>query len=251
MKCVLIFSLLISFNLFSQRISNDTLVYGKVLFGVQYGTGWPAGDLVNRFGFMNTIGLNAGYKFKSQWQTGVDANFLFGDKIKLSNLFDGLIDSYGNITDINGSVANVHVVARGVSVNAVVGRLVPLTKKDLNSGLLFQFGIGYMNHRIKIETQDQVVPPLELEYKKGYDRLTTGLNTSQFIGYSYMSKGGYFNFYSGIYAMQGCTFNRRTLFFDQPEVPVPTEMRLDLLFGIRFGWYIPFYSNQTEHYIEY
>ena len=29
---------------------------------------------------------------------------------------------------------------------------------------------------MKIETNEQVVPQLELDYKKGYDRLTTGIN---------------------------------------------------------------------------
>jgi hypothetical protein len=42
-------------------------------------------------------------------------------------------------------------------------------------------------HRLKIETNEQVVPQIELDYKKGYDRLTMGVNFHQFIGYSFLA----------------------------------------------------------------
>jgi hypothetical protein len=251
MRLFLFLSLLVTSIGFGQRVPNDTISVGKFLLGIQYSTGWTGGDLVNRYGFMNAVGMQAGYKFKSNWSTGVDANFLFGNKVKLPNIFSSLIDSYGNITDVNGDVAAVNVIMRGVHANVFVGKTIPLSASNKNSGLMVQFGSGYLNHRVKIETQTQVVPMLEKEYKRGYDRLTTGINFSQFLGYTHMSHGGFYNFYGGIYALQGLTYNRRTLFFDQPEVPVSKDLRLDLIFGLRFGWYIPFYSSNKDYYIEY
>jgi hypothetical protein len=112
-------------------------------------------------------------------------------------------------------------------------------------------GVGYLNHRIKIETQTQVVPMIELDYKKGYDRLTSGVSLMQFIGYAHMARSSFYNFYGGFYCMQGFTRERRTVYFDQPNVPVSTKTRLDLLVGLKFGWFIPFYSTRKDYYYEY
>lgn len=248
-----IFFLGISFPFFvaGQVSLDDTAVHDKVLVCPQYSTAWTGGDLVHRFGFLNLVGFGAGYKFKNNVFALADANFIFGNKVKIPGIFEHLVDSYGNITDVNGDVATVSVLARGVSINAQIGKIFPLNQRDKNSGIMVHAGLGYLNHRVKIETQTQVVPMIELDYKKGYDRLTAGVNLMQFIGYAYMPKQSFYSFYGGIYAMQGFTKNRRTLFYDQPDVPVSTALRLDLIMGIKVGWFIPFYSTQKDYYIEY
>ena len=101
---------------------------------------------------------------------------------------------------------------------------------------------------MNVETQDQVIPSLELDYKKGYDRFTSGLNIHQFIGYSFMANSGFYNFYGGIYFQEGFTKNRRTIFFDQPNEPVSTDLRLDMQVGFRVGWMIPVYKRQPKSY---
>jgi hypothetical protein len=63
-----------------------------------------------------------------------------------------------------------------------------------------------------------------------------------------MSNAGFYNFYGGFYFQQGLTKNYRTIFFDQPTVPVSTATRLDLQFGLRIGWYIPFYKRLPKDY---
>jgi len=229
----------------------DSVADSRVLVSAHYATGWTGGDLVNRYGFMNLVGFAAGYKFQNNWFAITDASFLFGSDVKIPGLLSELADSYGNITDINGDPATVSVLARGVAANIQIGKIIPLSARNQNSGLMVHVGAGYLNHRIKIETQTQVVPMIELDYKKGYDRLTTGLNTMQFLGYSYMPHNSFYSFYGGIYAIEGFTKNRRTIFFDQPNVPVSTATRLDIIVGLKIGWYIPFYSSQKDYYIEY
>jgi hypothetical protein len=233
--------------LFSQRNVKDSTI-ATPLVGVQYGFNQPAYDLASRYGYFNYIGILAGYKTKHNLFWGVDANFMFGNQIKAKGLFDNLIDSYGRITDVNGNTAIVMVYARGFHVNAALGKIIPVFSPNKNSGLFIHGGIGYILHHLRIETQDQVVPLLELDYKKGYDRLTAGVNFHEFIGYSFMSNGGFFNFYAGFYFQQGFTKNQRTLFFDQPQVPVPTNTRKDFLYGLRVGWYIPFYKRQPKEF---
>ena len=101
---------------------------------------------------------------------------------------------------------------------------------------------------MRIETNDQVIPQLELEYRKGYDRLTEGVNFHQFVGYAFMANGGFYNFYGGFYFQEGLTKNLRTINFDQPDVAVSTKTRLDVQLGVRLGWMIPFYKRKTKEF---
>jgi len=101
---------------------------------------------------------------------------------------------------------------------------------------------------MKIETNEQVIPQIELDYKKGYDRLTTGVNLHQFVGYNFMSSTGGYHFYGGFYAQEGFTKNRRTINFDEPDVPVSTELRLDVQIGFKLGWVIPIYKRQPKDF---
>lgn len=235
----------------SQVTLADTAAEARVMVSVHYASGWTGGDMVNRYGYFNLVGFSSGYKFRNNLFVLGDANFMFGSRVKIPALLDGLKDSFGNITDVNGDPATVSILARGIALNAQIGKIIPCNKKNKNSGIMVHLGTGYLNHRIRIETQTQVVPLIELDYKKGYDRLTTGISTTQFLGYSYLPKNGFYNFYGGIYAIEGFTKNRRTIFFDEPSVPVSTNTRLDIIVGFKIGWYIPFYTTQKDYYIEY
>ena len=244
-KSILLLSFfLLAGNTQAQRNVADSTI-GAVWLGVQYGGNFSAGDLADRFGYLNHIGITAGYKTDRNWVFGVDGNFIFGSdsSLRVGDVFHDLRDSKGNITDVNGDIAIVRSLPRGMHANLTVGKIFPVWGPNPNSGIYVNAGVGWLIHRVRIETQDHVVPLLELDYRKGYDRLTSGLNTSQFVGYSFMANGGAVNFYAGLYAQQGFTYNRRAIFFDQPEVPVSEDQRLDIQYGFRVGWLIPIYKR--------
>lgn len=248
MKKILLFIfILFAFQLICQRNIKDSTI-GSPLIGVHYGGNWTAGDLASRYGYFNHIGINAGYKTNKNWYYGLDANFMFGNQTRMTGIFDHLVDDKGNITDVNGDIALVLVYPRGVNVNLAFGKIFPVFSPNSNSGIFINGGVGYLLHRLRIETNDQVVPQIELDYKKGYDRLTMGVNFHQFIGYSFLSNSGAYNFYGGFYLQEGLTKNQRTIFFDQPDVPVSTATRLDIQYGFKLGWYIPFYKRQPKDY---
>lgn len=243
---LLVFILITNLS-FGQRNVADSAV-GVTWLSPQYGFNFSGGDLADRHGYFNSIGFTAGYKTNRNWFFGLDANYLFGNDVRLTGLFDHLVDSKGNITDQNGDIAIVVVYSRGFHTNAVFGKLIPILSPNKNSGFLVTAGVGYLMHKVRIETQDQVVPQLELDYRKGYDRLTAGINTSQFLGYSYMANQGFLNFYGGFYFQQGYTYNQREIFYDQPDTPVSKEMMLDLQYGFRLGWLIPIYKRKPKEY---
>lgn len=244
-QIVLVCCILISVLSFGQRNIKDSII-GTPWVAVHYGANWAQNDLASRFGYLNHLGFHAGYKTNQNWVWAVDANFMFGDKIKVTTLFDDLKDSYGNLTDISGQVATVLSLARGYNVNLAIGKVIPLANTNRNSGIYIHAGAGYLAHKIRIESRDQIIPQLELDYKKGYDRLTTGLNVHQFVGYAYLANSGIVNFYGGFYFQEGFTKNRRTIFFDEPENPVPTNTRLDVQVGIKAGWFIPIYKRKPK-----
>lgn len=63
-----------------------------------------------------------------------------------------------------------------------------------------------------------------------------------------MANEGVLNFYAGFYAQEGFTYNRRTINFDTPDIPVSTDMRLDIQYGFKLGWLIPIYPRQPKEF---
>mgnify|MGYP000123570935 CR=1 FL=1 len=252
MKTFYLFAISIVFSLASnhslaQRNAADSAI-GAAWLGIQYAGGFSGGDLADRYGYFNHVGIMGGYKTNKNWVFGMEANFMFGDSVALTGLFDHLVDSKGNITDINGDIATVRVGGRGLYINGVVGKILPILSPNPNSGIYVNVGLGYFIHRLRIETQDHVVPQIELDYKKGYDRLSSGANVTQFIGYAFMADQGGVNFYGGLYAQQGFTKNRRAINFDTPDIPVSQDLRLELQFGFKFGWLIPIYQREPKEF---
>jgi hypothetical protein len=239
--CVILTLLLVN-QLNAQRNVTDSIISTPIL-GAHYGANWTQGDLADRFGYLNHIGLMTGYKTSKNWFWGIDANFLFGSKIRIPDVLANVRDSKGNITDQNGDIAQVNLTSRGFNVNLTAGKLIPVLSPNVNSGILVQAGIGYLAYKLRLETPFHVVPQIELDYRKGYDRLTNGINIHQFIGYQFMASKGFVNFYGGFYAQEGFTKNQRSLFFDTPDSPVSKKTRLDVQIGLRVGWIIPVYRR--------
>lgn len=127
---------------FGQRNVADSCI-GATWLSVQYGGNFTAGDLADRYGFLNHIGLFAGYKTKKNYVFGVDASFIFGNDVRLTGLFDHLVDSKGNITDVNGDIAIVQVLPRGLYTNANVGKIFPVFGPNPNSGIYASVGVGF------------------------------------------------------------------------------------------------------------
>lgn len=238
---------LITFSTFAQRNVKDSAI-ATPWVGVHYGANWTGGDLADKYGFLNHVGFMAGYKTKKNWFYGFESQFMFGNKVRMTGLFDHLVDSQGTITDVNGDQAIVFVLARGMNADFSVGKVLPVLAPNKNSGIFIHAGLGFLVHHMRIETQNQVIPQIELDYKKGYDRLAMGANFHQFVGYAFMSNGGYYNFYGGFYASQGLTKNMRTVFFDRPDEPVSTKTMLDIQYGLRVGWFIPFYKRTPKEF---
>ena len=114
---------------------------------------------------------------------------------------------------------------------------------------MFNIGAGLLQHHIRIENKDNNTPPVLDEYKKGYDKLTNGLSTREFIGYQYLSNKNILNFYAGFEFYQAWTECRRDYNFDTMEED--NTKRNDYLFGVRVGWILPLYQKAPNEYYYY
>jgi hypothetical protein len=239
MKFLIVFCIFFCFNgAFGQKVKKDSVV-SKVLIGLHYGANATFGDLKDRYGYMNHLGGMWGYKTNKNFTITLNGNFSFGRKINMPDVLAQLRDNKGNINDVNGDVAIIVLQQRGFNLGIGFGKIIPVFKRNVNAGIMLNIGIGYTQNKLRIETQNNVVPQIELSYKKGYDRYTTGIGVEQFVGYMFNSRSQLISFYAGFYAQEGFTKNRRELFFDQPNIPVDKKLRLDGQYGVKIGWFIP------------
>lgn len=199
----------------------------------------PQGDMAIRFGANSSMGLAAGVKFRSNYYIGAEGSFIFGNKVKDDDMLNQLIMDNGVIVDQDGQPAGVLLFQRGWSAMLTVGRLMPVFGPNPNSGLFLKLGGGYLRHKVRIETQNNVVPALEGEYQKGYDRLTAGPAGLFFMGYQHLGNRRLVNFLVGFEVVIGSTEGLRPYNFDTGRSD--EGRRFDGLHGLRFGWTLPLY----------
>ncbi len=204
----------------------------------------PQGDMSLRYGNNSNIALASGVKFKSNYYLGVEGSFIFGNKINETNMLSQLIADNGDIVDQDGQPASVLLYERGYTVFLTAGKVMPVFGPNPNSGLLLKLGGGYMRHKVRIETQNNVVPALEGEYLKGYDRLTAGPAGLFFMGYQHLGNNRFINFMVGFEVMIGFTHNLRPYNFDTGKTD--EGQRVDGLNGLRFGWTLPLHANPDD-----
>ena len=232
-----------SFN-FAQSTQESTENHPAFLVHLDYAYQLPSGDLADRFGNNSNIGIGLLYKTQNNWLLGADGHFLFGSNIQ-EGFASNLTSSNGFVLGANGLNAEVNARQQGLSFEGKFGKMFSkIGASNPNSGFKILIGIGYLQHKIQIEDRDNAVPQFQGEYKKGYDRLTSGFAFSQFIGYTHLSLNKRINFFIGIEAMQAFTKGRRTTDFNTGADG--TGSRTDILFGPKFGWILPLYKEPSE-----
>ncbi|MEZ4804189.1 MAG: hypothetical protein R2852_01515 [Bacteroidia bacterium] len=227
----------------SSRIKASSIYRNSTMFCVNYGRQVPIGKLNDRFGSSNSIGFTVGYKFGKNWQIQGGINTMFSGKVKENGVLDSMIGNGGLLVDINGTYAEVRMYQRGYHWHVDFGKIIPLGHFDVNSGLLLTAGVGFMQHKIKFTYQRTVLPQLESNYFKGYDRLTNGLMIRGFVGYQRIDSKSRLNFVAGLEFLEGFTYNRRSFNYDTRQRE--TELRKDILVGLKLGIMVSLSGRQA------
>ncbi len=217
------------------------MIYGAYSYQV------PLGDMADRFGGSSAIGPGFQVKTSSNWIIGAEWSFIFGNDIKDGfSIFEDIMTSEGNIINGDGLPAVVALFERGNIFTARFGKLCPVLGRNPNSGIHVGIGIGYMNHKIHIEVENNNAPQLIGDYKRGYDRLSSGFAISQFVGYLFMGNSRVANFFVGVEFYQAWTKSRRDYIFDlmSPD----KQNRFDMLIGPKIAWILPLHKRAPQEY---
>ncbi len=214
----------------------------------------PAADMAKRFGPSYRVGPAVLYKTKSNWVFGAKCDFILGSIIRQDSLMINIRDKYsarsGQLYEFinnNGQRIGIPVYERGYAIGLSGGKIIPLSNKHPDDGLMLLTSAGFIQHKIDIYDKDKSVMQLRGNYLKGYDRLTNGGFVEEYAGYTHFAKNRLVNYNIGLDFLAGFTQGRRDYLYD--VMHGDTANRLDILFGIRGGWMIPIFKRKSEDLI--
>jgi len=227
----------------SQVNVQDSTISSFILYAA-YAYQIPGGDLSERFGHNSTIGPGIIYKDKKNWIYSLELNFIFGNDVKnASEIVSELTTDDGFIIGLDGTYSNVRPMERGFTLFAKIGKIIPAFNINPNSGLFFDLGMGYIQHKIKWDVEDNNAPQLDGDLKKGYDRFTEGISLTQSLGLFYMADTRIWNFRVSAEAVEGFTKTKRYNFDTQSGNP---DSRVDLYYGLKVSWMIPLFGRAPK-----
>ena len=211
----------------------------------------PAADMAKRFGPSFRVGPAVLYKTASNWLFGAKCDFILGNIIRQDSLMINITDKYsahsGKLYEFinnSGERVGVPVYERGYAIGISFGKIIALTDKHPDDGVMLLTNFGFIQHKLDIYNSNKDVESLRGNYLKGYDRLTNGGFIEQYAGYTYFAKNKLLNFNIGLDILVGFTQGRRDYLFDvmRPD----NANRIDILYGIRGGWMIPIFKRKSE-----
>jgi len=248
-KLIIIIIILLSSDLMSQELQKDTQKQSDILLSINHTFQIPGGDLSDRFGNNSNISMSIIYKNKHDFTITLEGGVIFGSEVKENNLFEAINGDDGVLVSQNGEIPIIRLFERGGMFNVNFGKYFKFNSTENESGILVSIGLGYIYHKIFIETIVTELPQLNDELLKGYDRLAGGVSIKQFIGYLYFSKNNNIRFLIGLETVQGFTKDLRE--YNYTSQTYVHEKRLDHLIGLKTGFIIPIKKRNTGKYYYY
>lgn len=238
----LVLFLLYSSICFCQEVE-EKVNDGDILYsGIGYGGSIPGEDLKDRYGENLQFSIFSQHINKSNFFYGVDFTFLFGNIVK-EDVLSSFRTAEGYFLGSGGIGTDVYMRQRGLTLTFMAGKIIPL-RKNSRSGIKAGLGAGVLQHNIRFLDENNAVPQIGGDLRKGYDRLTRGFVLRQQLGYQLLSKNRRMNFEFSFVFFQGFTNEVRDYHFD---TGLPSNKnRIDLGFGIQAAWILPFYLNSSE-----
>lgn len=234
---VIVFSAMGSLK--AQQYANvkDSIVFAPMIIPTG-GFHFALGDVNQTYKFTYHVGAEILIKNRKNWLFGASGEFMFGENVGIPGFVQNIYPVYGQ----SGTTPGVSLGMRGFNFMAIGGKIVPLGKKpNRNSGLIFKFGAGFIQHQVLMEFRGDNVPQVNGDYKKGYDRMHNGFAMSQFIGYIYMGNNRTLNFFGGVEIIEGFTRNRRMYNYDTESYDL--RDKYDIFIGLKVGYIFPLYKK--------
>ena len=254
------FFLFIPIFIFSQEKNKDVSVTSENLSGIgdetnifmfalNYSHQFPEFDLKNRFGPNSAIGISLTKKNNSNYLFTFSGNWIIGNNIKEETIFNPIDGNNGDIINIDGQIPIIRLFERGAQLHFDFGKKIELNINNAESGIIPSFGLGYVYHKIFIETLMGEIPQLNENLLKGYDRLTGGFSLKQSIMFMYLSNNQKINFHIGLEIIECWTKDLRIQNYSTGIAE--NENRFDLFIGLKAGWILPLRKRTTSSFYYY
>lgn len=216
----------------------------------RYGYTFSGADMADRFGSNSTIGISVeSVRLKSKIFFGFDGMYLFGSKVKEDVLAN--IRTYdGTVIDVNGAPGDISLKERGFYIGLNAGKIFSTSKyKHKLTGFRTQVGIGYLQHKVRIQDNARSVVALEKDYQPGYDRLSGGPAVHLGLGYHYQhpQQNFHFSIMADFYGAQ--TKAKRDL--DYATGGPLTGTRTDIIAGFSIAYVVVISREEKEENIYY
>lgn len=240
------------------KLTVDTMATPYV--GFDFGTVFASDKLSSENGMHDlyknpylNFGLDAGYKFKSNWLVSIDGSLIFGNDVRdkekrMPAVFSR--DAAPIIIGSNGTDAHPSVYNRALSLRLGGGRIFALGNNP-NSGLALRFFGGFMQQKTIFKMYQERAPQLEDDYARLYDHKRRGMTITESIGYWYMSNtSNYFNFYIALEATQCWNRSAREYVIDDlMGLYGPDDTHyFDMLFTLKLCWLFPLAGKTAYDY---
>ncbi len=207
------------------------------LLEFKYGIHFPAGDLKDRFGTNNDIGISIQrVSVEKKIFFGVEGIYIFGNTVK-EDVLTKLRSFDGAVISLDGDPGDINLKERGYYIGLNAGKIFPTSShKSKLTGVRAQIGGGFLQHKIRIQDNRGNVVALEKKYLQGYDRLSNGPAVHLGLGYQYQSPTNNFQFHimADLYGAQ--TESRRDL--DYATGQFLSGKRTELLGGFSLAYIV-------------
>ena len=218
-------------------------------FFIDYNHQMPLDNLANIFGDNSLVGLTFIKQSESNIFYGININYLFGDNVNDNAIFQNIQTENGGILAADGTYANINLMQRGFDGYLLAGYSYNFDIMNL-SGIYFSAGIGFLQYKIFIDTDNQNIPQLNEDMKKGYDQLHNGISSKWEISYKHYSLKNNFHYSVGFNLTAAYTKNIRPYSFNTMQYN-NDNMKWDKLFGLSAGVIIPINRKNNEEFHYY
>lgn len=232
----------------SQIIAQEEREFDFTGFSFDYGINIPAGDISDRFGsfFHAGIALDL-FKKKFNGLIRLEGNIFFGDQVD-EDVLASQRGSNGQILGFDGRYADVFLRMRGAYAGLMVNKMIISSKDNKYSGFSAGLGLGWMQHKIRLQVDSNNAPQFSGDYQKGYDRNSVGPALKQNFSYLHIGKNKSVNYQISLYLIEAFTSNTR---FNFDTGMKDDSGQLDLVIGLDLRWILPIWDKQEPGEIYY
>lgn len=199
-------------------------------------------------------GINALYKYKSNWLVSLDGNVWMGND-NLKNRMERMDNVFSRDSIVIGSGGYDAVVTcynRGFSVMGGIGKIFPINpKKNPNSGIMARVNAGYMLQQTIFMQNEAVAQQIDGDYGLLYDHQRQGFMLGENIGFWYMSNhANLTNIYFELGLQQCWSQSTRDYVIDSyVGLKGPDNNKyFDMMFTFKVCWMFPLKGKQAHDY---